>query len=112
MILRHLRYDFGKTAACLIELNAAYFCLVLRFPAHLGANVDITSILLDAVIVLSSCYSTDSYYIKIDILHRSTPVIMCVNVNLCLPGVCTSLEFGSVCVCVCCGDEWCAEPVC
>lgn len=51
---------FGKTARCLIELNVAYFRLVLRFPAHLGANVDITSIPLDAVIGLSSCYNLDS----------------------------------------------------
>lgn len=49
---------FGKTARCLIELNVAYFRL--RFPAHLGANVDITSIPLDAVIGLSSCYNLDS----------------------------------------------------
>lgn len=56
--LNRLCYDFGKTAACLIELNVAYFRLVLRFPAHL-ANIDITSIPLDAVIVLSSCYNTD-----------------------------------------------------
>lgn len=54
--LSRLRHDFGTTARRLIELNVAYFRLVLRFPAHLGANIDITSIPLDAVIALSSCY--------------------------------------------------------
>lgn len=49
-----------NTAPCLIELKVAYFRLVLRFPPHRGANIDITSIPLDGVIVLSSCYSLDS----------------------------------------------------